>query len=82
MVSNMRPVMRPISSCCGSSFTPGAPRCVQIKSSGIRKTWVREVSGLTALPSPEFWIMTAAGLPPIAAPAAVATASPSFAEEM
>jgi hypothetical protein len=34
------------------------------------KTWVREVSGLTALPNPVFWIMTAVRLPPIAAPTA------------
>jgi hypothetical protein len=48
MVSNMRSVTRPISSCRGSYFTRGAPRCVHMRSSGIRKTWVREVSGRTA----------------------------------
>ncbi len=38
-----------------------------------------EVSGLTALPSPEFWHITAVPRPASQAPAAIATASPSLA---
>mgnify|MGYP000379160179 CR=1 FL=1 len=41
-----------------------------------------EVSGLTALPRPEFCIIATERRPPSAAPLAVATASPSLADEM
>lgn len=75
----MAPVMLPISSCWGSSLSPGAPRWVMISKTGMRNTQVSEVSGLTALPSPEFCIITTVGSPPSAAPAPMATASPSFA---
>lgn len=45
----------------------------------MRKGWLSEVSGLTALPSPLFCIITQAPWPPSQAPAATATASPSLA---
>ena len=38
-----------------------------------------DVSGLTALPRPEFWNITTLGIAPSSAPLAMATASPSFA---
>ncbi len=72
-------VMRPISSCCGSSCRPGWPRQVTISKVGMRNGALSEVSGLTALPSPEFWHMTAVSSPASHAPAAMATASPSLA---
>ena len=80
MASSRRGVMRPISSCWGSSAAPpGSPRQVTIIRTGRRKVQVSEVSGLTALPSPEFWNMATAPRPPSVAPAAIATASPSLA---
>src|SRR5262249_62326800 len=60
-------------------FPPGRPRQLVMTSTGILNGAVREVSGLTALPSPEFWNRTAAGRPPSSAPQATATASPSLA---
>ena len=48
----------------------------------MRKTAFSEVSGLTALPRPEFCIITIARLPPSSAPVAIATASPSFVAPM
>ncbi len=47
-------VTRPMTSCWGSSRTPGRPRQVHTSSSGMRNGWFMEVSGLTMLPSPEF----------------------------
>ena len=46
---------------------------------GNRKVYVRDVSGLTAFPSPEFCIIATLLEPPSEAPAANATASPSLA---
>ena len=43
----------------------------------MRNGQFSEVSGLTALPRPEFCIRTADGRPASQAPAAIATASPS-----
>ena len=63
------------------SLSPDAPRWVHTIKMGIRNVCVSELSGLTALPSPEFCISATLRLPPIAAPAAIATASPSFAAE-
>ena len=57
IVSSISGVIGPISACCGSSGTPGWPRQVTISSCGRRKVQVSEVSGLTALPSPEFCII-------------------------
>ena len=45
----------------------------------MRKGWLREVSGLTVLPRPEFWHITTVRRPASQAPAATATASPSLA---
>lgn len=76
-------VILPISSCCGSSCgPPGSPRNVTMRSDGILKIAFSDVSGETALPSPEFCIITTARRPPTSAPAAIATASPSFAAPM
>ena len=72
-------VIRPITSCCGSSFSPGSPRHVVMKRVGMRNGAFREVSGLTALPSPEFWHITTVRRPASQAPEAIATASPSLA---
>ena len=72
-------MIRPISSCCGSSFSPGWPRQVTISRVGMRNGVLSEVSGLTALPRPEFWHITAVPRPASQAPAAIATASPSLA---
>ncbi len=72
-------VIWPISLCCGSSPMPGWPRHVVISSVGMRKGVLSEVSGLTALPRPEFWHMTTVFRPASQAPAAIATASPSLA---
>ena len=66
MASSRAPVIWPISSCCGSSWIPGWPRHVTMRSVGMRNGKLSEVSGLTALPRPEFWhIITdfAAGQP-------------------
>ncbi len=71
-------MIRPISSCWGSSPMPGWPRQVTTRSVGIRNGALSEVSGLTAFPSPEFWHMTTVFLPASHAPAATATASPSL----
>jgi hypothetical protein len=72
-----------MSSCCGSSWAPpGSPRSVVITSTGTLKIMLREVSGLTVLPKPEFWNITTARLPPRSAPEAMATASPSLAAPM
>ena len=80
MVSSWPGVMRPISSCWGSSAPPpGSPRHVTMSRIGRRNGQVSEVSGLTALPRPEFWNMATARTPPSSAPAAIATASPSLA---
>ena len=57
MVSSIAGVIGPISACCGSSATPGWPRQVTISSCGRRNVQVSDVSGLTALPSPEFCII-------------------------
>ena len=46
---------------------------------GMRKGAFSEVSGLTALPRPEFWHITTVRRPASQAPAAIATASPSLA---
>ena len=48
-------------------------------STGILNVAVNEDSGLTAFPSPEFWNMQTARVPPSSLPAATATASPSLA---
>ncbi len=72
-------VIRPISSCCGSSGVPGSPRQVTRSRTGSRSVWQSEVSGLTALPRPEFCRMTTGRRPASRAPAAIATASPSLA---
>src|SRR5256885_10021001 len=45
-------------------------------------TLFRSVRGETALPRPEFCIITTARLPPSSAPDAIATASPSFVAPM
>ena len=45
----------------------------------MRKGELSEVSGLTALPRPEFWHITTVRRPASQAPAAIATASPSLA---
>ena len=45
----------------------------------MRNGKLSEVSGLTALPSPEFWHITTVLRPASQAPAAMATASPSLA---
>jgi hypothetical protein len=80
MSSSSRGVMGPISSCCGSSAAPpGSARQVTTSSTGMRKVQVSDVSGLTALPSPEFWNIATARRPASEAPAAMATASPSLA---
>ncbi len=50
-----------------------------MSSVGIRKGKLSEVSGLTALPRPEFWHITTVRRPASQAPAAMATASPSLA---
>ena len=71
-------MIRPISSCCGSSWIPGWPRQVTIRSVGIRNGKLREVRGFTMFPSPEFWHMTTVRRPASHAPAASATASPSL----
>jgi hypothetical protein len=82
MSSSSAGVIGPISACCGSSATPGSPRQVTISSCGKRKVQDREVSGLTALPSPEFCIIEMPCAPPASVtPAINATASPSFAME-
>ena len=72
----------PITSCWGSSGSPGRPRQVVISSVGIRKGAFSEVSGFTALPSPEFWHTITVRRPASHAPAAIATASPSLAAPM
>ncbi len=72
-------VIRPISSCWGSSGRPGRPRQVTRSRTGRRRVWQSEVSGLTVLPRPEFWRMTTGRRPARTAPAARATASPSLA---
>jgi len=77
--SSIPVVMGPISACCGSSFgPPGSPRSVTMRRMGSSKMAFSEVSGLTALPSPEFWNIATARWPPSCAPVAMATASPSF----
>jgi len=68
-----------INLCCGSSPMPGLTPPVVISSVGMRKGALSEVSGLTALPRPEFWHMTTVFRPASQAPAAIATASPSLA---
>ena len=70
-------MIRPITSCCGSSFSPGWPRQVVTNRVGMRNGAFRLVSGFTALPSPEFWHITTVRRPASHAPAATATASPS-----
>ena len=50
-----------------------------MNSVGIANGAFSEVSGLTALPSPEFWQITTVRRPASQAPAAIATASPSLA---
>ena len=72
-------VIRPISSCCGSSPIPGSPRRVTISKEGMRNGQLSDVSGLIMLPSPEFWHMTTVARPASQAPAAMPTASPSLA---
>ncbi len=57
MMSNIAGVIGPIKACCGSSGTPGCPRQVTINNCGKRNVQVKDVSGLTALPSPEFCII-------------------------
>ncbi len=79
MVSSSWCVISPISACCGSSARPGWPRQVTISSVGMRNGVFSEVSGLIALPRPEFWHITTVWRPPSQAPAAIATASPSLA---
>ena len=79
MASSKRSMDRPISPCCGSSFSPGWPRQVTTRSVGIRNVQLSEVSGLTRLPRPEFWHMTTVFRPPSQAPAAMPAASPSLA---
>jgi len=79
MVSSSAWVICPISSCCGSSPMPGWPRQVTMSSAGMRNGKLSEVSGFTALPSPEFWHITALRRPASQAPAAMPTASPSLA---
>ncbi len=85
MILSMSGVIGPINACCGSSAMPGCARQVTINNCGNRKVQVSEVSGLTALPSPEFCIMAiprpyaALASPASATPAISATASPSFA---
>ena len=79
MTSSIDGVIGPISRCCGSSSIPGPPRQVTINNVGMRNGWLSEVSGLTALPSPEFWHITTVSLPASQAPEAIATASPSLA---
>ena len=81
IISSSGLVIRPMSSCCGSSFWPGWPRWVAMIKNGILQTQASDVSGLTALPRPEFCIITTERRPPMAAPAAVASASPSLAED-
>ncbi len=84
MVSSIVGVTGPISACCGSSATPGCPRHVTISNCGRRNVHVSEVSGLTALPRPEFCIIVTPRRPPCApsvTPAISATASPSFAAD-
>ena len=83
IVSSIWVVIAPMSSCCGSSCgPPGSPRSVTMSSTGIRKTALSEVSGETALPRPEFCIITIARLPASSAPVPIATASPSFVAPM
>jgi hypothetical protein len=85
MVLSMSGVIGPIKACWGSSAIPGCARQVTINNCGSRKVQVSEVSGLTALPNPEFCIMAmprpygALASPASATPAMSATASPSFA---
>ena len=80
MSDNMSPVIRPIKRCWGSSpSASGSPRNVTTSKIGILAVCVSDVSGLTALPSPEFWKIATAGVPASCAPAAIATASPSLA---
>lgn len=87
IVSSICGVIGPISACCGSSCTPGWPRHVTISNCGRRNVHVSDVSGLTALPRPEFCIIAMPRFappertPPSATPAINATASPSFAAE-
>ncbi|MNK88816.1 hypothetical protein D3C87_1087980 [compost metagenome] len=84
MVSSMAGVTGPISACWGSSCTPGWPRHVTISNWGRRNVHVSEVSGLTALPRPEFCIIVTPRTPfcaPCVTPAIKATASPSLAAE-
>ena len=81
--SSIRVVIWPMKACCGSSAgPPGSPRSVTMSKIGKRNVSVSDVSGLTALPSPEFWNKTPAGRPPSSLPAAMATASPSLAAPM
>ena len=79
MVSRSACVIWPISSCCGSSPMPGWPRQVTMSSAGMRNGKLSEVSGFTALPSPEFWNITTLWRPGSQEPAAIPTASPSLA---
>ena len=72
-------MISPISSCCGSSLMPGSPRSVTTISVGMRNGQFSEVSGLTVLPSPEFWHITTVDRPASQAPDAMPTASPSLA---
>jgi hypothetical protein len=53
-----------------------------MSKTGILNTQFSELKGLMALPRPEFCIMATVLCPASAAPLAVATASPSFAEEI
>lgn len=80
-MSSIAGVIGPISACCGSSGTPGWPRHVTIRSCGSLNVHVSDVSGLTALPSPEFCIIAIPRRPPSVAPATSATASPSLAAD-
>ena len=71
-------VICPINSCCGSSRNPISPLRVQITRTGILNGKFKDVSGLTALPKPEFCIIAIPLLFPSQTPDAIATASPSL----
>ena len=79
MAESRRWMTSPMTLCCGSSGIPGCPRQVVTSRVGMRNGASSDVSGLTALPSPEFWQSTTVCRPASHAPAAIAIASPSLA---